>query len=113
MKTIRLLSVILVLLAGAALILQGCSGGGSDQEASRSGPPALNRALAAEPESLDPQKSRSTQAADVLRDIGEGLVTYTAAGELVPGTAASWEMSSWPRAARAPGSAKTTQPTSA
>jgi oligopeptide transport system substrate-binding protein len=29
----------------------------------------------------------------VLRDIGEGLVTYSASGELVPGTAESWEMS--------------------
>ena len=92
MKTIRRLSVILVSLACAALTLNGCSQGGSGDDSYRSGPPALNRALAAEPESLDPQKSRSTQAADVLRDIGEGLVTYTAAGELVPGTAASWEM---------------------
>ncbi len=92
MKTSRRLPVIVAALAGAALTLNGCSEGGSDQAASRSGPPALNRALAAEPESLDPQKSRSTQAADVLRDIGEGLVTYTPAGELVPGTAESWEI---------------------
>ncbi|HSN52552.1 MAG TPA: peptide ABC transporter substrate-binding protein, partial [Woeseiaceae bacterium] len=48
--------------------------------------------LGTEPESLDPQKGRSVQAADVLRDIGEGLLTYTAAGELVPGAAASWEI---------------------
>ena len=93
MTTIRRLLVILAALAGAAVALQGCGKPGSVEDTSGSGPPALNRALAADPESLDPQKGRSTQAADVLRDIGEGLVTYTAAGELVPGTAERWEIS--------------------
>ena len=92
MKTIRLLSVILATLAGAAVMLNACSNGGTDRESSPTGTPLLNRALSTEPESLDPQKSRSVQAADVLRDIGEGLVTYAAAGDLVPGTAESWEI---------------------
>ncbi len=53
----------------------------------------LQRGLPADPESLDQHKARSTQAADVLRDIGEGLVAYTANGELVPAGAQRWETS--------------------
>jgi oligopeptide transport system substrate-binding protein len=86
------LPAILVALAGAALMLGACSNGADDRASSPTGAPVLHRALATEPESLDPQKSRSVQAADVLRDIGEGLVTYDAAGNLVPGTAESWEI---------------------
>ena len=55
--------------------------------------PILHRALNPEPESLDPHKARSVQAGDVLRDIGEGLLTYTADGELVAGTASDWTLS--------------------
>ena len=92
MKTTRLLSVLVLALAGAAIMLTGCGESGSNREAPPLGTTALERALSTEPESLDPQKSRSVEAADVLRDIGEGLVTYDAAGELVPGTAESWEI---------------------
>ena len=92
MKILRPLPALLAVLAVAAIALQGCSKG-SDTAAPESGPPVLNRGLSTEPESLDPQKSRTTQAADVLRDINEGLATYDAAGELVPGTAESWEIS--------------------
>ena len=92
MKPFRLLLPILVMLAAAPIVLQGCGDRGSREEPP-TGAPMLNRALSTEPESLDPQKSRSVQAADVLRDIGEGLVTYSASGELVPGTADSWETS--------------------
>jgi oligopeptide transport system substrate-binding protein len=53
----------------------------------------LHRGLPADPESVDPQKARSTQAGDVLRDIGEGLLGYSAAGDLVPGAAESWTIS--------------------
>jgi ABC-type oligopeptide transport system substrate-binding subunit len=47
-------------------------------------PGVLERGLAADPESLDPHKSRSTESGEVLRDLGEGLMGYTRAGELVP-----------------------------
>ncbi len=50
----------------------------------------LDRALSSDPESLDPQLARSTQAADVLRDLGEGLAGYSATGELIPAGAVSW-----------------------
>ena len=53
----------------------------------------LHRGLSSDPESVDPHKARSTQAGDVLRDIGEGLLTYSATGELLPGTAESWQVS--------------------
>jgi oligopeptide transport system substrate-binding protein len=53
----------------------------------------LHRGLPSDPESVDPHKARSTQAGDVLRDIGEGLLGYSATGELLPGVAESWEIS--------------------
>jgi oligopeptide transport system substrate-binding protein len=53
----------------------------------------LHRGLPADPESVDPQKARSTQAGDILRDIGEGLLGYSPTGELVPGAAESWSIS--------------------
>jgi oligopeptide transport system substrate-binding protein len=56
--------------------------------------PVLHRGLVSDPESLDPHKARSTQAGDVLRDIGEGLLSYSPTGELVPGVAREWTMSS-------------------
>lgn len=53
----------------------------------------LHRGLSSDPESLDPHKARSVQAGDVLRDIGEGLTSYSASGELVPGAAQEWTIS--------------------
>lgn len=53
----------------------------------------LNRSIGPEPESLDVHSARSTQAAIVLRDIGEGLTGFSAAGELVPAAAERWEIS--------------------
>ncbi len=53
----------------------------------------LNRGLNTDPETLDPHKARSLQSQDVLRDVGEGLISYSATGELVPGVAERWEVS--------------------
>lgn len=89
MKIIRLLLVITVSLAFFAFAVSSCS----NREDPLAGQSIINRALSTEPESLDPQKSRSVQALDVLRDIGEGLVAYSASGELIAATAASWEIS--------------------
>lgn len=73
-----------------ALALSACSerGGGIDEPAA-----GLNRGLTAEPESLDPHRFTSNGAADILRDIGEGLLTYSADGSLVGGVASNWEVS--------------------
>ena len=83
MKILRLLPLV------AALVLVAC-GGSENTENTGS---VLKRGLPTEPESLDVHKSRSVQAAEVLRDVGEGLTGFSATGELVPAAAASWEMS--------------------
>ena len=76
------------LLAAICLLLVGC---GVDDGVDTSS--VLHRGLGTDPESLDPQRARSVQAADVLRDIGEGLLSYTRGGQLTPGAAESWEVS--------------------
>ena len=78
-----------------AFLLLACFAAGSCGESGNSGPPVstLSRGLLTDPESVDPHKARSTQAAEVLRDIGEGLVGYSAAGELVGAAAESWSIS--------------------
>ena len=84
MKTLRILGLCLVF-AG----LYAC--GEADEPA---GPPdTLQRGLPTDAETLDQHKARSLQAADVLRDLGEGLVGYSATGELIPAAAESWEVS--------------------
>lgn len=53
----------------------------------------LWRGIDSFPETLDAQKYISNQALAVLRDIGEGLVSFRSDGALVPGAAKSWEVS--------------------
>lgn len=53
----------------------------------------LHRGLASDPESVDPHKIRSIQAGTVLRDIGEGLLSYSSTGELIAGAADHWAIS--------------------
>ncbi|HZD54411.1 MAG TPA: peptide ABC transporter substrate-binding protein [Woeseiaceae bacterium] len=77
-------------LLGAILLSAGC--GGPERE-SAGVANVLNRSLGADPESLDPHKSRSMQAGDVQRDLGEGLTGYSEEGELEPCAAESWEIS--------------------
>ena len=52
---------------GLSLLL-ACSGG-----ADRGPANTLQRGLQVGPETLDPQRSRSAEAAEILRDLGEGL----------------------------------------
>ncbi|HZH50917.1 MAG TPA: peptide ABC transporter substrate-binding protein [Microvirga sp.] len=52
-----------------------------------------NRANSGEPETLDTHKTSTVQEAHILRDMLEGLVTYNAKGEAVPGQAEKWEVS--------------------
>lgn len=65
--------------------------GGADEPAGS--PDTLQRGLLTDPETLDQHKSRSIQSADVIRDLGEGLIGHSASGELVPAAAESWEVS--------------------
>lgn len=84
MKMLRILGLTLIFAVVAAC-------GGADEAA---GPPdTLQRGISSDPETLDQHKSRSIQAADVIRDLGEGLVGYSATGELVPAAAEGWEIS--------------------
>ena len=89
MKVFRMLLLAALLLAaiGLALLLRDESRESGQQQ------PTLHRGLSSDPESIDPHKARSVQAAEVLRDIGEGLVAYSASGELVGAAAESWSIS--------------------
>jgi ABC-type oligopeptide transport system substrate-binding subunit len=87
----KLRAFVYVLLFGlAAWVVWEYSGSSEDMPEAGS---TLHRGLVSDPESVDPHKARSTQAGDVLRDIGEGLLGYSATGELVPGVASEWSMS--------------------
>ncbi|MBV9218905.1 MAG: peptide ABC transporter substrate-binding protein [Methylobacteriaceae bacterium] len=46
-----------------------------------------------DPETLDPQKTSTIVESDILLDMYEGLVTYDAKANVVPGVAASWTVS--------------------
>ncbi|MEM9400972.1 MAG: peptide ABC transporter substrate-binding protein [Pseudomonadota bacterium] len=71
------------------LALSSCE----QRDAAEETPSFLNRALNSDPDSLDPQRARSTQSADVIRDLGEGLLGYAADGELVAASAERWTVS--------------------
>ena len=77
----------LVIVASLAIFLIACGAGDTERES------VLNRGLGAEPESLDNHKSRTNQAGDVQRDLGEGLTGYNADGELVMAAAERVEIS--------------------
>lgn len=84
MKALRVLALLAALAAVA-----GC--GGEHEKPESTG--TLQRGLAADAETLDPQKGRSTQAADIQRDIGEGLFTYALGSVPEPAAVERWEMS--------------------
>ena len=85
----RAAATLLILVAAAAVVWQ------YSVEPVAQGPAAsvLHRGLLTDPETVDPQRVRSTQAGDILRDIGEGLLSYSATGDLVPGAADEWSLS--------------------
>jgi ABC-type oligopeptide transport system substrate-binding subunit len=53
----------------------------------------LRRGLGPEPDSLDIHQAQGLAALQVLRDTHEGLLSYSADGELAPGAAVSWTAS--------------------
>ena len=75
------------------LALAGCSRE-AEHPAAASGPPGvLRRGNGPEPDSLDPQLARTDTAANILRDVYEGLASLNARAEPVPGAAESWDAS--------------------
>ncbi len=52
----------------------------------------LRRGLGPEPDSLNIHQAQGLAAINLLRDLREGLVTFDAAGELVPGLASGWQI---------------------
>jgi len=53
----------------------------------------LHRGVGPEPDALDIHLAQSLSALNVLRDLHEGLVTFDARAELIPGVARSWTVS--------------------
>ena len=88
-KSTRAIVYVAVLAAAVAVVWQYQSG----PQVSAPAASVLHRGLLTDPESVDPHKARSTQAGDVLRDIGEGLLSYSATGDLVAGVADQWSVS--------------------
>lgn len=91
---------IVLCLVLACLGVAACGDGGSDRFPVKSAPAigddgtqTLRRGNGAEPESLDPHQARSVPAANVLRDLYEGLISIAPAGEIEPGGAESWQIS--------------------
>lgn len=55
-------------------------------------PATVSRGLGPEPDSLDIHQAQGLSAINLLRDLREGLVSFDAKGELVPGQAQSWQV---------------------
>ena len=53
----------------------------------------LQRGLGPEPDSLDIHQAQGLPAIQLLREIREGLVSFDESGNVIPGAAASWEVS--------------------
>ncbi len=77
----RLLTFLLLL----TVLVNSASASGAGQ--------VLHRGNGAEVQTLDPHKAEGVPAANVLRDLYEGLVSEAPDGRLVPGTADRWEIS--------------------
>lgn len=84
-----MLKAVLATMAVFPLLLAGCGQAGQQNRP----PDTLNRSLGPEPESLDVHAVNSTQGANVLRDLGEGLTGYSPGGKLIPAAAERWEIS--------------------
>ena len=90
MKSLRILSLLAAIAIAVGVLLVFVDKTRDDAAPSVQ---TLQRGISSDPESLDPHKMRSVQAGEVMRDIGEGLVTYSVDGKLAPGSAESWSVS--------------------
>ncbi|MES1923933.1 peptide ABC transporter substrate-binding protein [Salinisphaera sp. T31B1] len=91
-----------ILVVGALALLSGCGGGEDDTgsfpvkitpEIDEDGQAVLRRGNGAEPGTLDPHSARGVPAANIIRDLYEGLVSISPSGEVEPGDAESWQLS--------------------
>jgi oligopeptide transport system substrate-binding protein len=75
--------------------LAGCSRPASDARSAGSSAPALIlvRGVGPDPDSLDPQKARGSEAQSIVRDLCEGLTTLDTQADAAPGVANSWSVS--------------------
>ena len=55
-------------------------------------PVTVSRGLGPEPDSLDIHQAQGLSSINLLRDLREGLLSFDAKGELVPGQAKSWQV---------------------
>jgi oligopeptide transport system substrate-binding protein len=77
--------------AGSAIMASGPIGGDSGTELAEV--QVLHWGNAADPQTLDPHRGEGVPGSNVQRDLFEGLVNEAPDGELIPGAAASWEIS--------------------
>jgi oligopeptide transport system substrate-binding protein len=82
------MAILLPIVVYIAIVFSGFGGAGDARRDT-----VLNRGLGAEPESLDIHKTRTNQAGDVQRDLGEGLAGYAADGTLILAAAERMELS--------------------
>jgi oligopeptide transport system substrate-binding protein len=82
-----------LLLLGLAACAPGSPPAGDDAPSAASAAPQLVRGNGAEPDSLDPQRARTVEAANVLRDVLEGLTGVGRDGGPVPAAAERWQAS--------------------
>lgn len=82
--------------ASAALLLGGLASCGRTGDgrgaagAAQSGAAILSRGNGPDPDSLDPQKARTVEAQNILRDLFECLTSVASDGGVAPGAATSW-----------------------
>lgn len=86
------------MLAGALCLSACVDQDGRDENAgspaSASDPGVVfHRGTGSEPDTLDPHRSEETSAAEILRDLYEGLTVEGPDGEIRPGVAERWEIS--------------------
>src|SRR5689334_17946798 len=87
-RAFALRSVALMASLVACLALAACSGGGSSSRGN-----ILLRGNGPDPDSLDPQRARSVESQNVLRDLCEGLTTLAKDASTAPGVAKDWVVS--------------------
>ena len=91
---LRAISLVALLFI-ALLVCFGCSpDGGSVSQRDAEAPFVVRRGNGGEPDSLDPSRAEGVQAFNVITDLYEGLLSLDANGDIVPGVAESWTVSS-------------------